>query len=64
MLNDYELSKLIINALSNEFNSDAEDLEEFEEIKTLSNELSRIADDSFVKLALLRLCEKIINKTK
>lgn len=58
MLNDYELSKLIINALS------AEDLEEFEEIKTLSNELSGIADDSFVKLALLRLCEKIINKTK
>lgn len=56
MLNDYELSKLIINTLSNEFEGDTEDLRETQ--KTLFNELSQIADDSFIKLALLRLCER------
>lgn len=56
MLNNYELSKLIVNTLSNEFEGDTEDLKETQ--KVLFNELSQIADDSFIKLALLRLCER------
>lgn len=56
MLNSYELSKIICKCLSRE-NDDMENLKETE--IALYNELSQISNDSFIKAALLQLCERI-----
>ena len=55
-MNSSELTKRIYDCLS-----DGYDDEEFrEETETaLYNELSQIPDDSFIKAALLRLCERV-----
>lgn len=55
-MNSYELSKKVCDCLS-----DGYDDEEFrEETETaLYNELSQISNDSFIKAALLRLCERV-----
>lgn len=55
-MNSSELAKRIFDRLS-----DGYDDEEFrEEIETvLYNELSQISNDSFIKAALLRLCERV-----
>ena len=55
-MNSSELAKRICDCLS-----DGYDDEEFrEETETaLYNELSQISNDSFVKAALLRLCERV-----
>lgn len=55
-MNSYELLKRICNCLSNGY-----DDEEFrEETETaLYNELSQISNDSFIKAALLRMCERV-----
>lgn len=55
-MNSSELARKIFDCLS-----DGYDDEEFrEETETaLYNELSQISNDSFVKAALLRLCERV-----
>lgn len=55
-MNSSELAKRICDCLS-----DGYDDEEFrEETETvLYNELSQISNDSFIKVALLRLCERV-----
>ena len=55
-MNSSELAKRICDCLS-----DGYDDEEFrEETETaLYNELSQISNDSFIKAALLRLCERV-----
>ena len=55
-MNSAELAKIICDCLS-----DGYDDEEFgEETETvLYNELSQISNDSFIKAALLRLCERV-----
>ena len=55
-MNSSELTKRIYDCLS-----DGYDDEEFrEETETaLYNELSQIPNDSFIKAALLRLCERV-----
>lgn len=55
-MNSYELAKRICNCLSDGYD-DEENREETETI--LYNELSQISDDSFIKAALFRLCERI-----
>ena len=55
-MNSSELTRKIFDCLS-----DGYDDEEFgEETETvLYNELSQISNDSFIKAALLRLCERV-----
>ena len=55
-MNSVDLAKRIFDCLS-----DGYDDEEFrEETETaLYNELSQISNDSFIKAALLRLCERV-----
>ena len=55
-MNSMDLAKRICDCLSSGY-----DDEEFrEETKTaLYNELSQISNDSFIKAALLRLCERV-----
>lgn len=55
-MNSYELSKRIVDCLSDEYDG-KNDREETE--NALYNELSQISNDSFIKTALLRLCEKV-----
>lgn len=55
-INSYELAKRICDCLSDGYD-DEEYRDETE--TTLYNELSQIPDDSFIKAALLRLCERV-----
>lgn len=55
-MNSYELVKRIIDCLSDGYD-DEENREETE--TALYNELSQIGNDSFIKVALLRLCERV-----
>lgn len=55
-MNSYELDKRICDCLSDRY--DDEEFREETEI-ALYNELSQISNDSFVKAALLRLCERV-----
>lgn len=55
-INDYELSKRICDCISDGYD-DVELCEETENV--LCNELSQISENSFVKVALLRLCERL-----
>lgn len=55
-MNSYELSKRIIDCLSDGY--DNEELREETE-SNLYYELSQISNDSFIKIALLRLCERV-----
>lgn len=50
------LANRIFNCLSNRYNAD-EHMEET--VTALYNELSQIPGDSFVKVAFVRMCEKI-----
>lgn len=55
-MNSYELAKRICDCLSDGY----DDEETREETETaLYNELSQISNDSFVKIAFLRLCERV-----
>ena len=55
-MNSYELSIRICNCLSDGY----DDEESREDTETaLYNELSQISNDSFIKAALLRLCERV-----
>ena len=55
-MNSYELSKRICDCLSDGY----DDEESREEVETaLYNELSQISNNSFVKVTLLRLCERV-----
>lgn len=56
LINSYALSERICDNLSNGYD-DEEGREEEE--SALYNELSQISNDSFVKVVLLRLCERI-----
>ena len=55
-MNSYELARKIFDCLQDGYND-----EEFrKETETaLYNELSQISNDSFIKTALLRLCERV-----
>ena len=55
-MNSAELSKRICDCLSDGY--DDEESREETEI-ALYNELSQISNDSFAKVALLRLCERV-----
>lgn len=55
-MNSFELTKRICDCLSDGYD-DEENREETE--TALYNELSQVSNDSFIKAALLRLCEKI-----
>ena len=55
-MNSLELATRICNCLSDGY--DGEESREETEI-ALYNELSQISNDSFVKAALLRLCERV-----
>ena len=55
-MNSTNLVKRICDCLSNGYD-DEESIEETE--TALYNELSQISNDSFVKAALLRLCERV-----
>ncbi len=55
-INSYELSKKICDYLSDGY--DDEESKE-ETVTILYNELSQISNDSFIKVALLRLCKRI-----
>lgn len=55
-MNSYELAKRICDCLSDGYD-DEENIEETN--IALYNELSQISNDSFVKVALLRLCERV-----
>lgn len=55
-MNSYELTKRICDCLSDGY----DDEESREETETaLYNELSQISGDSFIRTALLRLCERV-----
>lgn len=55
-MNGIELARRICNCLSDGY----DDEESREETETaLYNELSQISNDSFIKAALLRLCERM-----
>lgn len=57
-VNSYMLSKRICDCLSDRYDYDGEEnIEETE--NALYNELSQIENDSFIKAALIQLCEKI-----
>ena len=55
-MNSYELAKKICDRLSDGYND-----EESREVTetALYNELSQIGNDSFIKAALFRLCERV-----
>lgn len=55
-MNSAELSKRICNCLSDGYDDEGS-REETETV--LYNELSQISNDSFIKVALLRLCERV-----
>jgi hypothetical protein len=55
-MNNYELAKSIVDCLSDGYD-DEEHREEAE--NALYNELSQILDDSYIKIAFDRLCERI-----
>ena len=55
-MNSVELAKRICDCLSDGYD-DEENREETE--TALYNELSQIPDDSFIKAALLKLCERV-----
>ena len=55
-MNSAELAKRICDCLSDGYD-DEEYREETETV--LYNELSQISNDSFIKAALLRLCERV-----
>lgn len=55
-MNSYELAKRFCDCLSEGYD-DEEFREETETV--LYNELSQISNDSFIKAALLRLCERV-----
>ena len=55
-MKSYELAKRICSCLSDGYD-DEENIEETE--TALYNELSQISNDSFVKVALLKLCERV-----
>ena len=55
-MNSAELAKRICDCLSDGYD-DEENREEAE--MDLYNELSQISNDSFIKAALLRLCERV-----
>ena len=55
-INSVELAKRICDCLSDGYD-DEENRDETE--IALYNELSQVSNDSFIKAALLRLCEKI-----
>ena len=55
-MNSFELTKRICGCLSDGYD-DEENREETE--TALYNELSQIGGDSFIKVALLRLCERV-----
>lgn len=55
-MNSFELTKRICDCLSDGYD-DEENREETE--TALYNELSQIGGDSFIKVALLRLCERV-----
>ena len=55
-MNSAELAKRICDCLSDGYD-DEEFIEEAE--MDLYNELSQISNDSFIKAALLRLCERV-----
>ena len=55
-MNSYELAKRICNCLSDGYD-DEENIEE--DGIALYNELSQIENDSFIKAAFLRLCERV-----
>lgn len=55
-MNSYELTKRICDCLSDGY----DDEESREETETaLYNELSQVSGDSFIRTALLRLCERV-----
>lgn len=54
-INSYDLTKRICDCLSDKKNED--DRKQTE--STLYDEISQIGNDSFLKLTLLKLCEKI-----
>lgn len=55
-MNSYKLAKRICNCLSDGY----DDEESRVETETaVYNELSQIGNDSFIKAALLRLCERV-----
>lgn len=56
LINSYEISKKVIDCMSDRYN-DEKDREEAETV--LYNELSQVSNNSFVKVALIRLCERI-----
>ena len=55
-MNSFELTKRICDCLSDGYD-DEENREETE--TALYNELSQIGGDNFIKVALLRLCERV-----
>ena len=55
-MNSADLAKRIFDCLSDGYD-DEENIEETE--TALYNELSQISNDSFIKAALLRLCERV-----
>ena len=55
-MNSADLAKRIFDCLSDGY--DDEEFREETEI-ALYNELSQISNDSFIKVALLRLCERV-----
>lgn len=55
-MKSYELAKRICSCLSDGYD-DEENIEETE--TALYNELSQIENDSFIKAAFLRLCERV-----
>lgn len=55
-MNSFELARRIFDCLSDGY--DDEELRDDTE-NILYNELSQISDDSFIKSALLRLCERV-----
>ncbi len=55
-MNSAELAKRIIDCLSDGYD-DEENREETE--MELCNELSQISNDSYIKIALLKLCETV-----
>lgn len=55
-MNSFELARRIYNCLSDGYD-DEENIEEEE--TALFNELSQISNDSFIKAAFVRLCERV-----
>lgn len=56
MLSSSELSRMVVDALSDGYD-DEENREEAE--TALHNELSQLPGNSFIRIALQRLCERI-----